>query len=233
MKQYNSRADKPAGRPGFTLIELLVVIAIIAILAAMLLPALSKAKQKAQQTSCMNGLKQLGLGTILYLGDYNDVFPACASRSKYGFQVEDWIYWRNVTAYPISKSPIFVTIGIGSTGTNIFRCPMDRDDTYRNAQSTPIYPCSYTMTSYDLVNNANPYGMTSVFTVGAQFKQSILRNPTGKIMFAEEVAKKTSDDNPDPTYTKVIDDGRFVPGSNRLTTKGLERAEARRERRVV
>lgn len=70
-KHFFCRTPGLAGRSAFTLIELLVVIAIIAVLAAMLLPALSAAKRKAQNISCINNLKELSLAGIMYFGDSN------------------------------------------------------------------------------------------------------------------------------------------------------------------
>ena len=70
-----------SARRAFTLIELLVVIAIIAILAAILFPVFAQAKEAAKKTACLSNVKQIGLGTMMYLGDSDDVFPIQYSQN--------------------------------------------------------------------------------------------------------------------------------------------------------
>lgn len=203
--------------PAFTLIELLVVIAIIAILAGLLLPALARAKQKALEAQCLNNEHQIALGFILYADDNQDTMPSDASRAA-GWHKEDWIYWDGV--HPVSNSQIVKTIRTGAS-TNIFRCPMDKDNTGRIAQGS-MYYYSYSVNGQDSLEingTQTTGGMASSWngTTGngwLPYRFSNVRNGSQKIMLAEEPTKTTPDEMP-PGYNgaNVVVDGRWLPGT--------------------
>jgi len=171
-------------RLAFTLIELLVVIAIIAILAAMLLPALSKAKARAQATYCMSNSRQLMLGWIQYYTDNNDqlvnnyggLFAAAEEERKtYNSWVNDYMTWNPTD--PLGN-PIGDLDGITlapfykyTANVGIYKCPADHylSPTQVSAGITSR-PRSYSMNMFFGANTPTSTGTANfLFTDYAQF----------------------------------------------------------------
>jgi len=187
----------------FTLLELLVVIAIIAVLAGLLLPALSRAKDKARQIQCANNLRQLGLGFGMYHQDSNDLFPAPGSKSVYGPQPEDWIWWQFGRGVEHSSILPFV----GNFNASLFTCPGDRDAIKMQGQgdlADDPYRYSFSLTSYGLRNDDFNPGMSTIITADRKvfaFRSADIKNASAKIMLVEE-------------DRETIDDSRWVPDNN-------------------
>ncbi|HQL87505.1 MAG: putative major pilin subunit [Lentisphaerae bacterium ADurb.Bin082] len=168
----------------FTLIELLVVIAIIAILAAMLLPALSKARDKARAISCTSNLKQIGTGMRMYVDDHNGTFQKVKVSDGGTLNAGSWPDDPNTLDYMSLKSQvhywgIMLHRYVGDKST--FGCPA--------AINPDLYPTSE---SPDNLRMYATYGFPGIFLEGA--KEMAIKKPS-ETVFCQDTFEHRYDNN--------------------------------------
>ena len=182
----------------FTLIELLVVIAIIAILASLLLPALSKARTKAQGIQCLNNIHQILIAWTLYAFDYNDTLVMNPNQGPYNPTQSPWLLgimsWgtsSDITNYALLVNPTYAKLSPYTAATRgLYKCPGDKYlSGVQRAKGWRERVRSYSMSSF---MNSTGQGGSDQFST-AFVKMSDIRKPTMTWVLVDEHGDSIND----------------------------------------
>jgi prepilin-type N-terminal cleavage/methylation domain-containing protein/prepilin-type processing-associated H-X9-DG protein len=218
----------------FTLVELLAVIGIIAVLIALLLPAVSRSREQANQVACLSNLRQLGLAIVLYCQDNDGWFPRAAPYATTGQpeSPQDFIWWQqaspNTFAVPdrdVFESPILKYLGFKPDSKSkpsvvdfndlrqrVLRCPSDPLYDHLLLTNNGQYYYSYSLNN--LMQSLDPNLRTDGFFLPINLKTGKpfevagklvrVRNPATKILPVDEAEGTVEDGSFDPTDGKRL-----------------------------
>jgi prepilin-type N-terminal cleavage/methylation domain-containing protein len=176
---------------GFTLIELLVVIAIIAILAAILFPVFAKAREAARKTSCSSNLKQIATGMLMYVQDYDEVYPAAYAIQAGALQPADgdtqhwsWSMERVDSGY-IARTQALQAQNATMRGilqpyiknSQVFKCPSMSNTTFPTSHYEAKMSLTATSTGYAMASLQYPAQQLMVFEAYANHGDKGYHNP--------------------------------------------------------